>query len=111
MSETSQPLDAFSNNILLANTVPNNNPGGTEFQFFRVVVISSLPRVSSTGMPAGPNCSTHLRPALGGSFSKGEIRTLFPPSVSFQFYSHPTRRPHTRSPVLSKSSLLLLSKP
>ncbi|KAJ7307780.1 hypothetical protein DFH08DRAFT_975390 [Mycena albidolilacea] len=33
MSETSQPLDASSNNISLANVVPNNNLGGTEFQF------------------------------------------------------------------------------
>jgi hypothetical protein len=33
ISETSQPLDASSNNVSLANTVLNNNPGGTEFQY------------------------------------------------------------------------------
>jgi hypothetical protein len=33
MSETSQPLNTSSNNVSLTNTVPNNNPGGTEFQF------------------------------------------------------------------------------
>jgi hypothetical protein len=33
MSETSQPLNASLNNVSLANTVPINNPGGTEFQF------------------------------------------------------------------------------
>ncbi|KAJ7806724.1 hypothetical protein B0H14DRAFT_3483908 [Mycena olivaceomarginata] len=33
MSETSQTLDASLNNIPLVNIVPNNNPGGTEFQF------------------------------------------------------------------------------
>ncbi|KAJ7884105.1 hypothetical protein B0H14DRAFT_3744781 [Mycena olivaceomarginata] len=33
ISETSQPLDASSNNVPLANTVLNNNPGGTEFQY------------------------------------------------------------------------------
>ncbi|KAJ7810075.1 hypothetical protein B0H14DRAFT_3757982 [Mycena olivaceomarginata] len=33
ISETSQPLDASSNNVSLANTVPNNNPGGTELQY------------------------------------------------------------------------------
>jgi hypothetical protein len=33
MSETSQPLNASLNNVSLVNTVPINNPGGTEFQF------------------------------------------------------------------------------
>ncbi|KAJ7809290.1 hypothetical protein B0H14DRAFT_3759973 [Mycena olivaceomarginata] len=33
VSETSQPLDASLNNVSFANTVPNDKPGGTEFQF------------------------------------------------------------------------------
>ncbi|KAJ7866263.1 hypothetical protein B0H14DRAFT_3442534 [Mycena olivaceomarginata] len=33
MSEISQPLNLSLNNVSLVNTVPINNPGGTEFQF------------------------------------------------------------------------------
>jgi hypothetical protein len=118
MSETSQPLDASSNNVSLANTVPNNNPGGTESQssgigeldwlFASVIqggghfVAPSSQRDWNASGPDLPDPSSST--GAGGSFSKVGIWTLFPPSLSFQFYSPPCVVP-TLVPRCSPSHL------
>ncbi|KAJ7834663.1 hypothetical protein B0H14DRAFT_2590810 [Mycena olivaceomarginata] len=125
MSETSQPLDASSNNVSLANTVPNNNPGGTESQssgtgeldwlFANVIqggghfVAPSSQRDWNASGPdlLNPSSST----GAGGSFSKVGIWDTVSTESELPILLPPLRRAHTRSPLLSKSSHLLSSRP
>jgi hypothetical protein len=121
MSETSQPLEGFSSNISLVNMVPNNNPGGTEFQFdgtgeldwLFVNVIRggghfAIPSSQLDWNASGPDLldPSSLTGARGIVFEGWDTDT-----VSTESEPPILLPPHTSSPYSSPAALQVISPP
>ncbi|KAJ7360834.1 hypothetical protein DFH08DRAFT_931145 [Mycena albidolilacea] len=116
LSETPQPLDASLNNVSLINTVPNDNPGGTEFQFdangkldwFFASVFqgggdfnapsSQLDRNARGPDSLDPSSST----GTGDIDFEGWDTDIVSTESEVPILLPPPRRPHTRLPLLCK---------